>query len=124
MTRARNYESRNSQRKIFKPQHDAPGDTWYDYILLPYGAFYEKTRIFLDAKKGDKMQFLDGIEVEVDSVTLIEGERLCDILSRIRYGVKWAAVFKRWMSYARIEGHGRDILVPDKCIMVVYGKER
>lgn len=95
-----------------------------DYILLPFGDFYEKTRCYLDAKTGDKMQFMDGEEVTIDSVMVVEGERMCDVLCRIRYGVKFKVAFSRWMRYARIEGHGKDILVPNKCIMVLYGKEK
>lgn len=124
MTRARRYESRSSKKTIYKPPHDTPGDLWYDYILLPYGLFYEKTRVFLDAKKGDRMQFYDGNEVEIDSVVVVDDERMCDILCRIRYGVQFHAAFARWLSYARMEGHGKDILMPDRCIMVLYGKGR
>ena len=123
MTRARDFDLRSCQRKTYKPQHDAPSEPWMDYILLPYGAFYEKTRCFLDAKKGDKMQFLDGLEVTIDSTMVVEGERMCDVLCRIRYGVKFKVAFATWMKYARLEGHGRDILVPNACIMVLYGKE-
>ena len=32
------------RRKILKPQHDDPGRFWQDYILLPYGEFYDKTK--------------------------------------------------------------------------------
>lgn len=122
MTRGKGYELRSSPKKTFKPQHDFPREPWLDYILLPYGAFYEKTRVFLDAKTGDVMQFSDGPEVLIDSVTVVEGERMCDVLCRIRYGVKFKVAFNQWLRYARIEGHSKDILVPDKCIMVVYRK--
>lgn len=101
-----------------------PGEPWLGFILLPYGLYYEKTRCFLDAKTGDRMQFLDGPEVTIDSVTVVEGERMCDVLCRVRYGVKWKVALERWLRYARIEGHGKDIFVPEKCIMVVYGKEK
>lgn len=101
-----------------------PGEPWLGFILLPYGLYYEKTRCFLDAKTGDRMQFLDGPEVTIDSVTVVEGERMCDVLCRVRYGVKWKVALERWLRYARIEGYGKDIFVPEKCIMVVYGKEK
>ena len=124
MTRGRNYELRNSQKKTFKPEHDTPGEPWFDYILLPYGMFYTKTNIYLEAKKGDLMIFSDGVQVNIDSVTLIEGERVCDVLCRIRYGVQFKVALHRWQKYARMEGNGRDILSPDKCLMVVYAKEK
>lgn len=123
MTRARGYESRSSQKRIYKPVHDKPRGPWLDYILLPYGLYYEKTLVFLDAKSGDRMQFSDGPEVAIDSVTIVEDERMCDILCRMRYGVRFKVAFAQWMKYARIEGHGRDIISPTKCIMVVYGEK-
>lgn len=107
--------------KIFKAPHDEPGDIFRDFILLPYGAFY-KTAEFLNAKKGDILRFYNGGDYPIFGVALIESERECELLCRVRYGVKWEAAFSRWLSYARMEGHGKDILAPDKCIMIVFEK--
>lgn len=110
-----------SRRKtIFKPMHSEPGPLSLGYILLPYGMFYEKTRSFLDAKPGDVLRFYNGPDFEIVRTELISGDRVCDILCRIRYGVSWKAAFKRWISYAVMEGNGRDILSPYECILVAY----
>ena len=93
---------------------------WLNYILLPYGEFYEKTRSFLDAKSGDTMRFFNGPEVTIESVFLIACDRTCDFLCKMRYGITWDAAFKRWQSYAMLEGHGKDILSTERCILVVY----
>lgn len=106
--------------KVFKPAHDEPGKMWLNYILLPYGRFYEKTRSFLDAKSGDTMRFYNGPEVSIESVFLIACDKTCDFLCKMRYGISWDIAFKRWQSYAQLEGHGKDILSREKCILVVY----
>ena len=105
---------------MLKPQHELPGKFWLDYILLPYGLFYDRTNKFLEAKPGDTMRFFNGPEVRIDKVILIENPAFCDILCRMRYGISWDKAFQKWLSYARMEGNGKDILDPKKCIMVVY----
>lgn len=109
------------EKRIFKPAHSDPGDFFLDYILLPYGAFY-KTAEFLSAKKGDIIRLFNGGEFAVESTSLVEGERLCEQLCRVRYGIGWRTAFRRWLSYARMEGNGKDILSPDKCIMIVFNR--
>lgn len=94
----------------------------FNYILLPYGEFYKKTRVFLDAKDGDTMRFFNGPEVTIRSVKVIETGVACDALSMMRYGITWDKAFNRWLSYARMEGHGKDILSKSKCILVIYGE--
>lgn len=123
MRRVKDLESRTSKRQILKPSHEEPGAFHLDYILLPYGIFYEKTNKFLEAKKGDTLRFFNGPEYPIDSVSLIKQDRVCDILCRMRYGVSWKVAFEKWKSYARLEGYGRDILSTDECLLVVYGKE-
>lgn len=93
---------------------------WVNYILLPFGEFYPKTKIFLSAIKGDRMQFFNGPEVSIERVLLIEGKKFCDVLSHMRYGLTWDRALKVWTRYARMEGHGKDIFSTDKCLMVEY----
>lgn len=106
--------------KIFKPAHEEPGNFRLNYILLPYGEFYQKTKEFLDAKAGDTLRFYNGPDVRIESVMLISCDKTCDFLCRMRYGITWDKAFAKWLSYARLEGHGKDILSRAKCILVVY----
>lgn len=109
-----------SQNKIYKVYHEEPNEFRWDYILLPYGEFYEKTACILKALPGDTLRFHAGRDAEIKSVLMIDGEVACNSLCRMRYGIPWAAAFDRWSRYARIEGHGKDVLVKDKCIMVMF----
>lgn len=111
-----------TETRIFKPAHSEPGDFVLDYILLPYGAYY-KTAEFLSAKKGDIIRFFNGGGYKIESAALVEDARLCDQLCIVRYGVRWEVAFRKWLSYAKLEGNGRDILVPDKCIMIVFDRD-
>lgn len=110
-----------SRRKtVLKPMHSEPGDLALGYILLPYGMFYEKTRIFLDAKGGDVFRFYNGPECQIVRAEKVSDPSLCDLLCRIRYGISWDVAFRRWLSYAVLEGNGKDILSPSECILVAY----
>lgn len=120
MKRAVVSESRKNRTRIFKPPHEEPKDFYLDYILLPYGQFYEKTRVFLEAKTGDILRFFNGPEFPIESVTLIKCDRVCDILCRMRYGISWEAALSRWNRYALLEGNGKGILSEDECLFVVY----
>jgi hypothetical protein len=106
--------------KIFKPAHEEPGNFRLNYILLPYGEFYQKTKEFLEASAGDTLRFYNGPDVRIESVMLIACDKTCDFLCRMRYGITWDKAFAKWLSYARLEGHGKDILSRAKCILVVY----
>lgn len=108
------------RKKIFKPAHEEPGRMWLNYILLPYGEYYDKTKVFLDAKEGDIIRFFNGGEFRIKSVMLIACDKTCDFLCKMRYGITWDKAFARWLSYARLEGNGKDILSKTKCILVVY----
>lgn len=110
--------------RIFKPAHEEPGPMLLNYILLPYGEYYEKTRCLLDAKPGDTLRFFNGPDVAIESVFLIACDKTCDFLCKMRYGITWDKAFARWLSYARLEGHSRDILSKKKCILVVYAKDK
>lgn len=107
-------------QKKYAVNHKKPGDFWLDYILLPYGEFYEKTRCLLEMKRGEMLRFFNGPEVPINSVTLIKQDSLCDFLCRMRYGMPWKVAFDKWVRYARLEGHSKDILSTDKCILVVF----
>ena len=108
------------KRRIFKPAHEEPSKMWLNYILLPYGEFYEKTKVFLEARSGDILRFFNGPEVSIESVLLIACDKTCDFLCKMRYGISWDKAFAKWLSYARLDGHGKDILSKTKCILVVY----
>ena len=112
------------KKRIFKPAHELPGKYWLNYIILPYGEFYEKTRVFLDASPGDTLRFFNGPDVEIEDVFIIKCDRTCDFLCKMRYGITWDIAFKKWLSYARLEGHGRDILNRDRCLLVVFRDEQ
>lgn len=111
------------KKKTFKPQHSEPGEFFLDYILLPYGTFYEQTNKFLEAKTGDILRFFNGPEYPIYTVLLIKQDKFCDILCRMRYGVSLDVAFNKWLTYARLYGHGKDILSKEECILVVYGKD-
>lgn len=111
------------KNKILEVAHSEPGPLWLDYILLPYGIYYDKTRPFLQAKKGDRMRFYKGPLVEIKCVKLIPQDEICELLSRMRYGISFDKVFRKWQSYARLEGHSSGILSTKECIFVVYGKD-
>lgn len=112
-----------SKRKTFKPAHEVPKDFYSDYILLPYGVFYEKTKEILGAKPGDILRFFNGPEFPIERVELVSG-RMCDVLCRMRYGISWEAAFRKWQKYVTLDGHTKDILSKNECIMVVYAKEK
>lgn len=123
MPPAKSFESRPLREKTFSPDHSDPGAFWKDFILLPYGEFYEKTKSFLEAKKGDSLRFFNGDIVKVYCVTIIDDERLCDILCRIRYGAPWEMVLSKWTRYARMEGYGKDVFSKSKIIMIVFDRK-
>lgn len=106
--------------KIFAIAHEEPNAFRFDYILLPYGEFYDKTAEILKARSGDVIRFYNGRDAEIHGVRLVEDPILCNMLCRMRYGIPWQSAFSRWLKYARFEGHGKDILLSDKCIMVMY----
>lgn len=124
MKRSERYENRPNRRTTFKPNHAEPGDFYLDYILLPYGIYYDKTKQFADAKQGDILRFYNGPEYIIDSVSLIKQDRVCDVLCRMRYGISWKAAFEKWKQYAMLEGNGRDILSTEECLLVVYEKRK
>lgn len=111
-------------KKIYKVPHELPGCFRSDYILLPYGEFYNKTKIVLEARSGDTLRFFNGPDVIVLRVMTVSDIQVIDFLCRMRYGITWEAAFKKWLSYARLEGHSRDIISKDKCIVVSYEKDK
>lgn len=108
------------RKRIFKPSHEDPGKFWLDYILLPYGEYYEKTKSFLTAEKGDILRFFNGPDVEIEKVMLIDCDAVCDFLCRMRYGITWERAFAIHSRYARLEGHDKEILSKEKCLLVIY----
>ena len=112
-----------AKTKIWKVNHSEPGRFWLDYILLPYGAFYEKTKRLLDAKPGDTLRFFNGPDRPIDKVMLIPCDSLCDYLCLMRYGIDWSKALERWTRYARLEGHAKGILSTEQCILVIFHAE-
>lgn len=112
-----------STKKIYKAFQEETQKKWLNYILLPYGEFYTKTKNILNAKAGDTLRFFNGPEVSIERVMLIACDGVCDFLCKMRYGVTWDIAFRKWLSYARMEGNGKDILSKSKCILVVYYAE-
>lgn len=122
MLKSARFESRKTKRKLYKPNHEEPKEFFLDYILLPYGMYYKKTLDFLEAKTGDILRFFNGPEYQIESVTLIKCDRVCDLLCRMRYGIPWEKAYRIWQRYAIMEGNGKDILSKEECFFVVYNK--
>lgn len=120
MSKSVRFESRKAKQRTFKPNHKEPGPMQLDFILLPYGAFYDKTKAFVEAKTGDILRFFNGPEYRIESVALIKCDKVCDLLCRMRYGISWEAAFRKWQSYAVLEGNGKDILSKEECFLVFY----
>lgn len=106
--------------KIFRPAHEEPKKLWLGYILLPYGEFYHKTKDFLKAKPGDILRFYNGTDVVIKRVWLIPCDEMCEFLCQMRYGISWEKAFSRWLSYARLEGNGKDVFSTSQCLLVIY----
>lgn len=111
------------RKKIFRPSHELPGKFWLNYILLPYGDFYEKYKKFLTAEPGDTLRFYNGPDVRIEKVMLIKCDEVCNFLCKMRYGITWDKAFEIWLRYARMEGNGKDILSRSKCLLVVYNED-
>ena len=108
---------------MFKVAHELPGEFRLDYILMPYGEFYQKTKVLLNAKKGDTLRFFNGPDVSIEFVSKLRCGRMCDFLCMMRYGITWDKAYDVWLSYARMEGHGKDILSKDYCLLITYKNE-
>lgn len=107
---------------MYKVSHLEPSEPCLDFILLPYGEFYEKTKALLDAKSGDTIRFFNGPECRIHSVHKIPMDGVFSALCQMRYGFSKAVVLRRWQDNARTEGHGRDIISKEECILVFYAK--
>lgn len=123
MIQGKRFVSGKRRIRVYKPLHAEPRDFHLDYILLPYGIFYDKTKSFVDAKKGDILRFFNGGDYEIDNVALIPQDRICDTLCRMRYGITWKAAFEKWKSYAVLQGYGKEVLSTEECLFVVYAKK-
>ena len=108
------------QSKILRPAHAEPRGFWLEYILFPYGDFYEPSQSMLKAAKGDILRFHDGSEHVIERVIKIRQDEICDMLCRIRYGIPWNIAFRKWQSNVVLEGHDRNVLNKDYCLWVIY----
>ena len=111
-----------AEKRILSVNHTNPGEMWLDYILLPYGEFYQKTKGALDLRKGDLVRMFNGPDRAVESVSLIDQDNMCDFLCKMRYGISWKAAFEKWSRYAVLEGNAKDILSTKKCILIILQK--
>lgn len=110
-------------KKIYRPMHTEPGPFRLNFILLPYGEMYKPAQDLLSAKRNSVLRIYDGGDYLIDSVYHITNWQMCDMLSRMRYGVPWESVYQTWNVNVRAEGYGKDALKRNECIMVVYGKK-
>ena len=108
------------KKKTFKPAHQLPGKFWMDYILLPYGAYYDKTAGFLKAEPGDIVRFFNGPDKRIEKVMLIKCDDLCNFLSKMRYGISFDKALVRYRMYARMEGYAKDAISDKQCIIVFF----
>lgn len=106
---------------MHKVQHLEPSRPWLGYILLPYGEFYKPTKEIAKAKPGDTIRFFQGSEHIIERVMKIPQDDMCDMLCRIIYGIPWKVAFKKWQSYAVLEGNDKGVISPDYCLWVIYG---
>lgn len=107
---------------MYKLSHFEPGPHQLDFILLPYGEFYDKTKGLLNAQVGDTIRFFNGPECRIHSAYKIPIDRMFSALCQMRYGFGRDVVLRRWQDNARVEGHGRDIISTKECIIVFYAK--
>jgi len=112
--------SQDGKKRTFKLAHELPGKFKLDYILLPYGSFYEKTNALFKAKPGDTVRFFNGPEVPIVSVRVIPFDGMCNFLCRMRYGIDWEKALEKWRRYAALEGHSKDVISGNECILVIY----
>lgn len=115
--------SQEAKKRMFKAQQELPRDFFLNYILLPYGEYYEKTRVVLDAQPGDTLRFFNGADMVMEKAILIPCGALCDYLCKMRYGITWDKAFQKWLRYARMEGHSDGIFSRKKCLLVFFNGE-
>lgn len=110
-----------TERKTYSVQHLDPKGLWLNYILLPYGEFYDQTAQISKAKKGDILRFFQGGDHEIERVLKIPQDDFCDMLCRIVYGIPLRMAIQKWQSYAVLEGNDRNVISSDYCLWVIYG---
>ena len=116
-------EQKKRKNLVFKPSHELPGDLKSDYIILPYGEFYQKSSKMMQAKRGDTIRFFNGPERKIVGVFRVTQPDVCDALCRVRYGISWQVALAKWQRYAEMEGNGKGIISPNECLMVVFENE-
>lgn len=109
--------------KIFRPHHAMPKAMYLDYILIPIG--YAYNRPIQKAQDGDRMIFLDGERVAIDTIAKIKSQtKMCDMICRARYGVGIERVIEIWKNNATLEGYGRDAVSEDECLLITFFNEK
>lgn len=103
-----------------KPLHKYPHVSYLDYFLLPVG--YVTNRDFVEAKKGDKIIFHDGIERTFIYSMRIPVNGLCNMLCMMRYGYPIQKVIERWQRNAILLGSGIDSINTDECLIVFFNR--
>lgn len=118
----KSYEIQN-KKKTRKILHYEPGDYHLDYVLAPVGYSYNIE--LASAKKGDVLEFSDGIRHRIISVRRIKTSgSLADILSVMRYGISIRACRSRWRTNARLAGNSPDVVSDAECLWIIYEKRR
>ncbi len=108
----------NTEIKEIRIFHDFPKND-KGLIMLPIGLYYN--RAIQNCKKGDRIVFLCGTERKVVCKSLVNlKSSVSDFLCRYIYGVKLSIVFKKWLTNAVLEGHGRKVVSENRCLVVWY----
>lgn len=93
--------------------------TYKSYLFLPVGAYYN--RDLLRIRVGDTIRFSDGPKAEVTYVGL---RLLTDAYTKFQmketYKSRYDIVIRRWENNAIMQGHGREVVSKEKCLIIHY----
>lgn len=93
-----------------------------DWIILPYGAYYNKE--LLQARIGDIILFSDKVEREIEYITPIKTHAgLTDFLCLKTYGVGLNRIKERWKRNVECMGHKWEVIEQDR-VLLIYLKEQ
>lgn len=105
--------------KKIRLAHAEPGDIRLGFILLPVGYAYNSD--IANAKKGDIIRFSDGEDHLVFNVLRLKLKSpVAKTLCLIRYGITLDGALMRWRNYAKMEGHGINVVSDEECLLVTY----
>lgn len=105
--------------KKIKVAHAEPGDIRLGFILLPVGYSYNND--IASAKRDDIIRFVDGEDYKIFNVLKLKIKSpVTRMLCLIRYGITLEGAMMRWRNYAKMEGHGINVVSDDECLLVTY----